>query len=208
MRASGASPTGTNEPPAMIRRVPVLPTLLVTGAVALMLALGFWQLRRAEQKEALLARYAAVEALPGAVAFPLAPAAVEGALYRRSALDCARVTGMRETAGRSALGQPGWAVIARCQLAGGGEAEVALGWSRAPGAPDWTGGRVTGTVAPAGEGARLVADPAQAGLAALARPDPRDLPNNHLAYAVQWFLFALTAIVVFVLALRRRSTGD
>ena len=45
-----------------------------------------------------------------------------------------------------------------------------------------------------------------AGLEPLAAPDPRDLPNNHLAYAGQWFFFALTALVIYILALRRRST--
>jgi surfeit locus 1 family protein len=37
-----------------------------------------------------------------------------------------------------------------------------------------------------------------------ARPDPNDIPNNHLSYAVQWFLFALTALVIYGLALRKR----
>lgn len=60
---------------------------------------------------------------------------------------------------------------------------------------------VDGVIAP---GPRLVADPAAAGLVPLAKPDPRDLPNNHLSYAVQWFLFALTALVIYALALRRR----
>jgi surfeit locus 1 family protein len=41
-------------------------------------------------------------------------------------------------------------------------------------------------------------------LAPLAPPDPADIPNNHLAYAGQWFFFALTALVIYVLALRRR----
>jgi surfeit locus 1 family protein len=49
-----------------------------------------------------------------------------------------------------------------------------------------------------------VADPPVGGLAANAAPDPADLPNNHLAYAGQWFFFALTALVIYVLALRRR----
>jgi len=31
----------------MIRRLPVVPTIIVAAAVALMIALGFWQLRRA-----------------------------------------------------------------------------------------------------------------------------------------------------------------
>ena len=49
-----------------------------------------------------------------------------------------------------------------------------------------------------------MADPPLAGLAANARPDPRDIPNNHLSYAVQWFLFATTAMVIYLLALRAR----
>ena len=62
-------------------------------------------------------------------------------------------------------------------------------------------GRVTGMVAP---GPRLVADPPVDGLFALARPDPSDLPNNHLSYAGQWFFFALTALVIYFIALRAR----
>jgi surfeit locus 1 family protein len=49
-----------------------------------------------------------------------------------------------------------------------------------------------------------VADPPLAGLAANARPDPADIPNNHWSYAVQWFLFAGTALVIYALALRKR----
>jgi surfeit locus 1 family protein len=30
------------------------------------------------------------------------------------------------------------------------------------------------------------------------------VPNNHLSYAVQWFLFAAIASVIYVLAVRRR----
>ena len=54
---------------------------------------------------------------------------------------------------------------------------------------------------------RLVADPPVAGLAANARPDPQDIPNNHFSYAVQWFLFAATALVIYGLALRKRLWG-
>ena len=54
-------------------------------------------------------------------------------------------------------------------------------------------------------GPRLVAsEPPVAGLEPLARPDPSGIPNNHLAYAGQWFFFALTALVIYWLALRRR----
>ncbi|WP_121118508.1 SURF1 family protein [Croceibacterium ferulae] len=190
--------------PSARRRVPLLPTIVVAAAVALMLVLGVWQLRRAEWKGDMIARYADAETLPP-VAWPDDGAAREAALYRPSSFTCAVVLGMRETAGRSAKGQSGWAHVAKCRLAEGGEAEVALGWSAAPTPPVWDGGRVTGTVAPAGEGARLVADPPQAGLEVLARPDPKALPNNHLSYAGQWFFFAITAAVIYAMALRRRA---
>ena len=63
----------------------------------------------------------------------------------------------------------------------------------------------TGRIASYGDTIRLVAEVPQAGLRPLAAPDPGDLPNNHLAYAGQWFFFALTALVIYVLALRRRG---
>src|SRR3546814_17082290 len=50
----------------------------------------------------------------------------------------------------------------------------------------------------------LVADAPVAGLRASAVPNGADVPNNHLAYAVQWFLFAAAAAAIYILALRRR----
>jgi surfeit locus 1 family protein len=49
-----------------------------------------------------------------------------------------------------------------------------------------------------------VAAPPLAGLEANAIPDPAEIPNNHFAYAVQWFVFAATALVIYGLALRKR----
>ena len=51
----------------------------------------------------------------------------------------------------------------------------------------------------------LVADTPAPGLAPNAAPDLSSVPNNHLAYGVQWFLFALVASVIYVLALRWRG---
>ena len=65
---------------------------------------------------------------------------------------------------------------------------------------------MSGIIAPGGEaGGVLHAAQRPAGLQPLAPPDPGDLPNNHLAYAGQWFFFALTALVIYILALRRRG---
>ncbi|PZT85324.1 MAG: threonine synthase [Citromicrobium sp.] len=188
----------------MTQRIPILPTLIVAAAIATMIGLGVWQLQRLQEKEALLARYADVARQDSVVDFPLGEGALTDALYRRSSVTCTRVLSQRTTPGRNRQGQTGVAQMARCALAGGGEAEVALGWTVNPQTVTWSGGEVTGIVGPAGKEARLVASPPQAGLEPLSPPDPADIPNNHLAYAGQWFFFALTALVIYILALRRR----
>jgi surfeit locus 1 family protein len=188
----------------MTRRVPLLPTMIVAAAVATMIALGVWQLQRKHWKESLLARYQAAETMSADVPWPRTPEEVERALYRHARVFCDRVTGIGAIAGRSAQGESGWAHVATCELDGGAGADIALGWSRKPADVAWGGGEVSGFVAPAAKGARLIAAPPQAGLAQLAAPDPLDLPNNHLSYAVQWFFFAATAAVIYVLALRKR----
>ena len=188
----------------MTRKLPVVATIIVLAAVATMIALGVWQLQRAAWKEDLLDRFHRAQAMSSAVEWPRSPADYERVLYRHARIDCAEVSGLDAVAGRSAEGPAGWAHVARCRLPDGREARVALGWSNEPRSPVWTGGEVGGFIGPAGEGVRLVAAPAQAGLEQLALPDPNDLPNNHLAYAFQWFFFALTALAIYWLALRRK----
>jgi len=188
----------------MIRRLPLIPTLLVLIAVGVMIRLGFWQLDRLGQKEALLDRYARAQANSAEVAWPRSASEAERALYRRARIYCSSVAGSTTKAGSSASGEPGMAHYASCLLPDGSPADVVLGWSRDPAEPAWGGGPVSGIIAP---GPRLVADPPLAGLAASSRPDPADLPNNHLAYAVQWFLFAATALVIYALAVLKRLRG-
>ena len=194
----------------MIRRIPIVSTVVVLAAVATMIGLGVWQLQRKEWKEALIARYAAAETMNSAVPWPASRADYANALYRHSQVHCAEVVRMSAIAGRSADGQSGWAHIAHCRLLNGGEADIGLGWSTNSASPPWNGGEVGGFIAGSEDRVRLVAAPPQAGLAQLAQPDPRELPNNHLSYAVQWFLFAATALVIYVLALRKkwRAEGD
>ncbi|NIL96557.1 MAG: hypothetical protein GTO53_04030, partial [Planctomycetales bacterium] len=43
-------------------KLPIISTIVVLVAAAIMVRLGFWQLDRADEKEALLARYGAAEA--------------------------------------------------------------------------------------------------------------------------------------------------
>jgi surfeit locus 1 family protein len=194
-----------------VRRWPLVPTLVVLVAAAVMIRLGFWQLDRLEEKAALIARHQQALAQDE----PLAGFPGDGTqyLYRKAGFACDEVIGWNAIAGRNAADEAGYVHVALCEVddvysVGGPDfdAEVVIGWSRSPDSPDWDGGAVSGIIARGGElGWRLVANPPQAGLQANAIPDPKDLPNNHLAYAVQWFLFAALALVIYVLALRRKQ---
>lgn len=196
----------------------MLATLIVAAAIALMIALGIWQLRRLHEKEAALARYAANVTAP-AVAFPLNGTG-DSALFRRSAVDCRAVTGRQRESGRNAAGAAGWRQIVHCTTgAGGAEVLVQLGVARRADAPiAFAGGRVAGWISHAPDHRALlsglwdhtpkrlmlVAAAPAAGLEANPGPDLSAVPNNHLAYAVQWFLFAGIALIIYVLALGRR----
>ena len=184
-----------------MRRIPIIPTLVVLAAVAVMIALGAWQLGRMAEKEALLARYAAAQAMSSEVEWPRDPAAFDEALFRHARITCQTAGPDQPMAGRSAEGEAGWAHVFACDMGDGRKADVVLGWSREPAVLSWSGGVLGGLIAP---GMRMVADQPLAGLEASARPDPRDVPNNHWSYAIQWFLFALTALVIYALALRKR----
>ncbi len=182
----------------MMRRIPIISTIIVLAAVLTMIALGFWQVGRMSEKAGLLARYEAAGSFNSEVAFPLKGDGAD-VWFRRSSLTCAAVSKIEAVAGTSAKGQKGWVQRATCTSG----VIVDLGYERNLAAPMWIGGEVSGVIAP---GPRLVADPPVAGLKAMAAPDPGDLPNNHLAYAGQWFFFAATALVIYALALRRRRS--
>jgi cytochrome oxidase assembly protein ShyY1 len=68
---------------------------------------------------------------------------------------------------------------------------------------------VTGVIAPDSVSRmRHVAAEPGPGLMASAVPSPDSIPNNHLSYAIQWFLFAAAAALIYVLALRLRQRGE
>lgn len=182
---------------------------LVAAAIAVMIGLGIWQIQRLAWKEGLIASYeAAADLAP--VAYPVI---VPGnpPLYRRSGLDCLEVVGWRDQAGANRNQQSGYAHVAECRTgAEGPGAAVEIGWSLDPNAGhEWQGGAVSGIIGPDEKyGFRLVADRGQAGLEPSAQPSPQAMTNNHLAYAIQWFLFALIAAVIYTLALRKRARED
>ncbi len=196
----------------MLKRLPLIPTLLVLIAVGIMIRLGFWQLDRMGQKDELLARYQAAasnqETLAG---FPQNSDPADQ-LYRRVKVSCGEVRGWRSISGTNDRGESGIAHIAECKLTDrftfdgpGYDVLVSVGWSRNPANPAWQGGEVSGMIAPFKDGeVKIVADPPLAGLAPNARPDPGEIPNNHWSYAIQWFLFALVALVIYGIALRKR----
>ena len=190
----------------MIKRIPVIPTLLVAFAVAAMVALGMWQLDRAKQKEQLLDQYRAASNQPP-ISYPTAPFAGPPPLYRDATGNCLKPITKRAVAGQNRRGESGYVHIVNCMTGAEGPGmAVELGWSRDPNAQwQWGGGLVSGTIAPDREQRiRLVAADAPPGLEPSAKPSPESIPNNHRSYAVQWFLFAAIALVIFVLALRSR----
>jgi cytochrome oxidase assembly protein ShyY1 len=194
----------------MIRRWPLIPTILVAAAISTMIALGFWQLQRRDQKLALLDKLAAAQHLPP-IAWPNAPSSAEPPLYRAATGNCLSVTGFRTAAGQNRDGDPGFLVIADCRVGAEGPGmAVELGWSKNPNAGrDYKGGLVSGIIAPDSVSRmRLVAADPGPGLMASAAPSPDSIPNNHLSYAIQWFLFAGIAAVIYVLALRKRERGE
>lgn len=203
----------------MTRRIPLVPTILVAAAVAMMIWLGVWQIHRLHWKEALLARYAANQHMP-TIALPIGRTD-DALLFRHATAFCLRPAGWSSEAGRDAAGHVGWRQIAHCATGAEGPGfMVQLGIAKNPDDhPDWPGGKVSGFIAHGpdhrplievalGKGVppplMLVADTPPPGLDANAGPDLSSIPNNHFAYAVQWFLFALVAVVIYGLALRKR----
>ena len=197
-----------------MKRIPLIPTIVVGLAVAAMIGLGLWQLLdRAPKKEAYLAQLAANPAKPP-IAFPRFPD--DRLLFRRASGLCVRVTGQR----LAGAGKAGFRLIADCATGAEGPGMlVQLGTTTDPAYKgNWTGGPVTGFISHAPDARSLigslfdhtpqrlmiVADRPAPGLAANGQPDLSSVPNNHLSYAVQWFLFAAIAATIYALALRRR----
>ncbi len=204
-----------------MRRPPLLATLVVLLAIGAMIALGVWQLQRRTWKNAMLAQFTAAEQIG-------TPLIVNGADlpsdagYRHVRWTCPETSPDQVVGGRSADGRSGWAHVVLCVHGSGALAKmvpVVIGWSSVLAPVQWAGGQFAGVAVPGPKSGvvlpptaagprqtvwHIVADPPLAGLAANARPDPRDIPNNHWSYAIQWFGFAATALVIYLLALRRR----
>lgn len=198
----------------------IVATLLVLLAVAAMIALGFWQLDRHDQKNALLARYAANRNLP-TMAYPAIPIGEE-LLFRKAAAHCVEPIREDIVAGYDVGGARGWRHLVSCRTGAEGPGLVVdIGWTADfDRRSQWRGGEIAGIIGPlpdqrsviaralSGPQAQallLVAAQPAAGFKASALPSMDSIPNNHLAYAVQWFVFAAIALVIFLIALKKRT---
>lgn len=202
------------------RRWPLIPTILVLIAVAAMIALGVWQLQRKSEKEALIALFQRNTAMSSLVTYPELPPVPDAVLFRKSSVVCLEPVRWDPRSGTDRKGAAGIRMIADCRTGAEGPGvlvDVGIADDFTP--PEWKGGTVQGTIVPGPEQptvmeramgkaiparAMLIADAPVAGLRASAVPSADNTPNNHLAYARQWFLFAAAALVIYILAVRRR----
>ncbi len=197
-----------------MRRLPLLPTLVVAAAVAIMVALGIWQMQRAQWKDRLIADYLAAAALPALDLDPLLSRdeqALPPLAFRRVLVSCsARDQTPTLRGGRSRDGRGGYSYFIPCRPGAPGLAGrllVNAGWSPLPdndlrlSLDGIVAGRL-GPVVP-GRTVSLASATASPPLSVSAPPTIADIPNNHRAYAVQWFLFAAIAALIYWLALRR-----
>lgn len=204
-----------------MKRLPIVATAVVALAVVTMIALGIWQLGRAKEKSALVALYAQNLQKPE-TALPTVLGTNNPLLFRRTRALCLQAIGWTTTSGRDANGGSGWRHLASCRTGAEGPGFLAdMGVSNDFNSkPTWGGGEVVGILVPepvpnslAGRllgqvpvpRPTIVAAVAAPGLVATAPPDPGEVPNNHLSYAVQWFIFAGVAATIFALAARRRG---
>ncbi|WP_439534737.1 SURF1 family protein [Polymorphobacter sp.] len=204
-----------------MRRLPVVPSLIVFLLAAFLVGLGVWQLERREWKRQLILAAEVAPQLP-----PLGPADYVASMtgrasvqYRRAEMVCrpgpVRPYDLR--GGSSADGQSGFLVLVSCRpdqsLAP--DIVVVAGWTRRPDIGGLTldvDAMFKGLIierpygdAPGRPQFMLIPDTAAPPLSPSRMPTPGDLPDNHLAYAGQWFGLAAALLVIYALWLRRRT---
>lgn len=208
----------------MSRRIPVLGTLVVFALAAFLISLGIWQLQRAQWKADLIARLEAAPAQPMLEPqdFLDAMLGLKSVQYRRAQHICRPSTNGGTVrpydlkGGSSRGGRGGFLVLVSCRPANRPpDLVVVAGWTRNPDAL-----RQSYTVDTMFEGLiierpygdatgrpqfMLIPTTAIPGLQPSRLPSPADLPDNHLAYAGQWFGLAGALLVIYGIWVRRRA---
>lgn len=206
-----------------MKRLPVIPTIITAAGILILCGLGRWQLERRAWKADLIARAEAAGTLPlvSPAEFRAAMAGETSVQYRRAAIGChagpKKPYDLRP--GSSFSGTSGFFVVVSCRPNDLPPDIVAVaGWTRRVDAKDMTltlDHELTGVVIenPYGKAANrprfmLIPDTAIAPLARPAQPRAADLPDNHLAYAFQWFGLAVALAAIYGVWLRRRAVAN
>jgi surfeit locus 1 family protein len=205
-----------------MKRVPLLATLVVVVTITALISLGVWQLQRREWKHALIAQLEMAPKLPllEPQDFMAAMNGTKSIQYRRAELPCSPGTVLPYDVkgGSSTQGDSGYVVLVSCRPNRKSPDIVAVaGWTmradavRVPIAVDTV---FKGLIIeyPYGEAAdrpqfMLIPDTAVPPLKVSQRPDPEDLPDNHLSYAGQWFGLAAALVAIYGIWLRRRMVA-
>jgi surfeit locus 1 family protein len=202
---------------------PIIPSILAAIAVSIMAALGVWQLQRKGEKEAQLAVLAANMQKP-AVAYNMLGPVPDSALFRKSSVNCLRPTNWTYRSGSDNVGKTGYRYITECATGTEGPgALIVAGIGNGPNVKvAWQGGPVSGVITREPDSRSmiqkmfgkklvlrpmLVSDTGLGGLRTPKPPSPAGLPNDHLLYAIQWFIFASAGAIIFVLAVRKKMVG-
>lgn len=200
-------------------RWPLIPSIVASIAILIMIALGIWQLQRKGEKEAEIAQLERNFKKHGIAFSELGPVSPDN-LFRPSSVMCIRVDNWRGISGSDASGKPGYQYIADCVTGAEGPGALILaGVSSRPNAQGtWQGGVVSGIITREPDDRSLigklvgpskvlrpmlVSKSGLGGLRAPKQPSIKSIPNDHLLYAIQWFIFAFAAAVIFVLAVRK-----
>ncbi len=208
----------------MIRRIPVLGTVVVFALAAFLISLGLWQLQRAQWKANLIARLEAAPNQPLLTPqdFLDAMLGLKSVQYRRAQHICRPSTGGSTVrpydlkGGSSRGGQGGFLILVNCSLDNPRpDLVVVAGWTRNPDAMNQSYTVDTmfeGLIierpygdAPGRPQFMLIPTTAIPGLEPSRLPSAADLPDNHLAYAGQWFGLAGALLVIYGLWVRRRA---
>lgn len=194
----------------MKRGLPIVPTLFVAVAVPVMLALGYWQwFVRAPWKDMLLAQLAANASAPVAA---MPHTLTERDSFRRVTVQCAKLTS--QGIGGAAEGQGGavgFRHLALCEPDAGEAVLVSLGVARdpkiivaTPARAEFTGRLVPRSGSPA---FLLVSERPVPPLAPETPPGVDTISNSHRSYGIQWWAFAVTLGIIYLIYARRWRRG-